>query len=78
MKLVINLLGTDIIQVNDNNMQLEAEPSIFGNRLWVLYLASMLAGCGLQILNVNMNFFAQFIGATSLQITNMTTYLNLT
>ena len=47
MKLVINLLGTDIIQVSDNNMQLEAEPSIFGNRLWALYLAGMLAGCGL-------------------------------
>ena len=77
MKLAINLLGTDIIQVYNNNKQLEAEPSIFGNHLWTLYLVGVFAGCGLQIITVNLKYFALYIGATSLQATNLTTYFNL-
>ena len=77
MKLAINILGADIIQIYDNNKQFQTEPSIFGNRLWALYLVGVFAGCGLQIITVNMNYFAQYIGATSLQTTNMTTYFNL-
>ena len=47
MKIAINILGSDIIQIYDNNKQFQTEPSIFGNHLWVLYLAGVLAGCGL-------------------------------
>ena len=47
------MLGTDVIEIQDNNKQMDQEPSIFGNNLWALYIMQALGTFGLAVVVKN-------------------------
>ena len=78
IKLMINIYGVDCINVYDNNADLDKEPSAFSNNLWALYIMQITCVCALQLIALNIPFYTTFIGGTSLQVTLMQMYFNLT
>ncbi|KAH0572010.1 MFS and transmembrane domain-containing protein [Spironucleus salmonicida] len=77
IKLLINMQGTEILEVQDINQNLQTQPRFYQNNLWALYITLIIASIAFQLSAVNLTYFIQSFGATATDIANLTTYFNL-
>ena len=62
IKLSINLLGVEVIQVEDINQNLKDDTNII-KKLWPVYFIIFVNSFGLTVVFINLLFYAQFIGS---------------